>query len=84
MFGGNRSDSSGVRSQCVVVLLLTLSVFVCALFWALPLRSVKTEFDAKDSIKLGGLNLGRTTSMGLGLDAEYVLFGQFSVFHQQH
>ena len=31
-----------------------------------------------------GLNLGRTTSMGLGLDAEYVLFGQFSVFHQQH
>ncbi|XP_010657766.1 uncharacterized protein LOC100248076 isoform X3 [Vitis vinifera] len=39
--------------KCVVVLLLTLSVFVCALFWALPLRSVKTEFDAKDSIKLG-------------------------------
>ncbi|CBI23841.3 unnamed protein product, partial [Vitis vinifera] len=41
--------------KCVVVLLLTLSVFVCALFWALPLRSVKTEFDAKDSIKLGVL-----------------------------
>lgn len=39
--------------KCVVVLLLTLSVFVCALFWALPLRSIKTGFDAKDSIKLG-------------------------------
>ena len=43
--------------KCVVVLLLTLSIFVCALFWALPLRSNKTGFDAKDAIKLGGESL---------------------------
>ena len=43
--------------KCVVVLLLTLSIFVCALFWALPLRSIKTGFDAKDAIKLGGESL---------------------------
>ncbi|GAV61170.1 hypothetical protein CFOL_v3_04698, partial [Cephalotus follicularis] len=38
--------------KCVVVLILSLSVFLSAIFWILPLHHMKSGFDAKDAIKL--------------------------------
>uniref|UniRef100_A0A5B7ABR3 Putative mastermind-like domain-containing protein 1 isoform X1 n=1 Tax=Davidia involucrata TaxID=16924 RepID=A0A5B7ABR3_DAVIN len=38
--------------KCVVVLILSVSLFLSAIFWAFPLHSTQSEFDAKDAIKL--------------------------------
>ncbi|XAR53129.1 hypothetical protein NMG60_11021549 [Bertholletia excelsa] len=37
--------------KCVFVLIFSLSVFLPAMFWVLPLRSIQLGFDAKESIK---------------------------------
>ncbi|KAA8536532.1 hypothetical protein F0562_029010 [Nyssa sinensis] len=38
--------------KCVFVLILSVSVFLSALFWVLPLHSKQSGFDAKDAVKL--------------------------------
>ena len=45
----------GFDLKCAIILVLSLSIFVFAFFWALPLHSVKSGFDAKDAIKLGAV-----------------------------
>ncbi|KAK9286945.1 hypothetical protein L1049_015353 [Liquidambar formosana] len=39
--------------KCVVILILSVSVFLSAIFWILPRPAIKSGFDAKDAIKLG-------------------------------
>lgn len=38
--------------KCILVLLLTLSLFLSAIFWVSPSHSKKSGFEARDSIKL--------------------------------
>ena len=49
----------GFDLKCTIILVLSLSIFVFAFFWALPLHPVKTGLDAKDAIKLGAVSLLR-------------------------
>lgn len=43
--------------KCLVVLILSVSVFLSAIFWVFPNHSRKSGFDAKDLIKHSGMPL---------------------------
>ncbi|KAJ4717054.1 putative Hydroxyproline-rich glycoprotein family protein [Melia azedarach] len=38
--------------KCVVFLFLGIAVFLCGIFWIIPLQKIQSGFDAKDAIKL--------------------------------
>lgn len=41
--------------KCVVFLFLGIAVFLCGIFWIIPLQKIQSGFDAKDAIKLSGM-----------------------------